>query len=132
MSASDNLSPKQFHVFRGLQRPASEIHKDILGVHWTDNPDVAEQFGSGEGVGGYSQRRASYKGPYSVIHATATNDNVERDEDKLQTYDLAVDVEEDEIPLKENTKVKVHSITTVHPGKRERMRKYNPPREMTT
>lgn len=132
MSAEDNLSPAQFHIFRGLQKPATKIHKDILGVHWTDNPDVAEQFGSGEGLGGYLHSRASYKGPYSVIHATATPDNVERDEDKLQTYDLAADVEEDEIPLKENTKVKVHSITTVTPGKRERMRRYKTPREMTT
>jgi hypothetical protein len=127
-----NLSPQQFHIFRGLQKPAREIQKDILGVHWTDNPDVAEQFGSGEGLGGYLHHRASYKGPYSVIHATATKNAIERDENKLQNYDLAMDVGEDEVPLKENAKVNVHSITTVHPGKRERMRRYNPPRKMTT
>ena len=132
MSAEDNLSGEQFHLFRGLQKPASQIHKDILGVHWTDNPEVAEQFGSGEGVGGYLHHRASYKGPYSVIHATATKDAVERDEDKLQNYDIAMDVDEAEVPLKENVKVKVHSITTVHPNKRERMRRYTTPREMTT
>ena len=83
MSAQDNLSEEQFHLFRGLQKPASQIHKDILGVHWTDNPEVAEQFGSGEGVGGYLHHRASYKGPYSVIHATASKDAVEKDENKL-------------------------------------------------
>jgi len=132
MSAQDHLSPNQFHVFRGLQTPASGIQKHILGVHWTDNPDVAEEFGSGEGVGGYLHHRASYKGPYSVIHATTTKDAVERDENKLQNYDLAMDVDEDEVHLKENVKVNVHSITTVHPDKRERMRRYNPPREMTT
>ena len=132
MSAEDNLSPKQFHVFRGLQTPASGVQKHILGVHWTDNPDVAEDFGSGKGLGGYASHRASYKGPYSVIHATTTKNAVERNPEKLQSYDIAMDAEEDEIPLKENAKVKVHSITTVHPGKRERMRKYNPPRTMTT
>lgn len=132
MSAQDNLSPKQFHVFRGLQTPASGVQKHILGVHWTDNPDVAEDFGSGKGLGGYASHRASYKGPYSVIHATTTKNAVERNPEKLQSYDIAMDAEEDEIPLKENAKVKVHSITTVHPGKRERMRKYNPPRTMTT
>jgi len=131
MAAEDNLG-RQFHIFRGLQKPASQIQKNILGVHWTDNPDVAEQFGSGEGLGGYLHHRATYKGPYSVIHATATKDAVEHDEDKLQNYNLAADVDEDEIPLKENATVKVHSITTVHPGKRERMRKYKTPREMTT
>jgi hypothetical protein len=132
MSAQNNLSPKQFHVFRGLQTPASGVQKHILGVHWTDNPDVAEDFGSGKGLGGYASHRASYKGPYSVIHATTTKNAVERNPEKLQSYDIAMDAEEDEIPLKENAKVKVHSITTVHPGKRERMRKYNPPRTMTT
>jgi len=132
MSAQDNLSPKQFHIFRGLQVPASGVQKHILGVHWTDNPDVAEDFGSGKGLGGYASHRASYKGPYSVIHATATKRAVEKNPEKLQSYDIAMDAEEDEIPLKENVKVNVHSITTVHPGKRERMRKYNPPRKMTT
>ena len=132
MSAQDNLSPKQFHVFRGLQTPASGVQKHILGVHWTDNPDVAEDFGSGKGLGGYASHRASYKGPYSVIHATTTKNAVEKNPEKLQSYDIAMDAEEDEIPLKENVKVNVHSITTVHPGKRERMRKYNPPRTMTT
>jgi len=127
-----NLSPKQFHVFRGLQTNASGIQKNILGVHWTDNPDVAEDFGSGKGLGGYASHRASYKGPYSVIHATTTKNAVERNPKKLQTYDIAMDAEEDEVPLKENVKVKVHSITTVHPNKRERMRRYKTPREMTT
>lgn len=132
MSAQDTLSSQQFHVFRGLQTPASGVQKHILGVHWTDNPDVAEDFGSGKGLGGYANHRASYKGPYSVIHATTTKNAVERNPEKLQSYNIAMDADEDEIPLKENAKVKVHSITTVHPGKRERMRKYNPPRTMTT
>lgn len=130
--SAQNLSSNQFHVFRGLQAPASQVQKHILGVHWTDNPDVAEEFGSGKGVGGYSRNRAAYKGPYSVIHATASKNAVEHDEDKLQSYNVATDVDEDEVPLKENVKVKVHSITTVHPNKRERMRRYKPPREMTT
>lgn len=131
MSASDHLSPQQFHIFRGLQTPASGIQKHILGVHWTDNPEVAEDFGSGKGLGGYATHRASYKGPYSVIHATTTRDAVEKDPKKLQSYDIAMDADEDEVPLKENVKVNVHSITTVHPN-RERMRRYNPPRQMTT
>jgi hypothetical protein len=92
---------------------------------------VAEDFGSGKGLGSYAKHRASYKGAYSVIHATTTKDAVEKDPEKLQSYDIAMDADEDEIPLKENAKVKVHSITTVHPN-RERMRRYNPPRQMTT
>jgi hypothetical protein len=132
MSAQDHLSKNQFHIFRGLQAPASGIQKDILGVHWTDNPDVAEDFGSGKGLGGYASHRSSYNGPYSVIHATTTKRAVEKNPEKLQSYDIAMDADEDEIPLKENVKVNVHSITTVHPGKRERMRRYKPPRKMTT
>jgi len=133
MSAQDNLSPKQFHIFRGLQVPASKVRKNLLGLHWTDDPDVAEEFGSGKGLGGYERERRSHVGkPYSVIHATATKRAVEKNPEKLQSYDIAEDLHENEIPLKENVKVNVHSITTVHPGKRERMRKYNPPRKMTT
>ena len=129
MAASDHLSPDQFHVFRGLQ--TGKVYKEALGVHWTDNPDVAEDFGSGKGIGGYSRERSSYSGPYSVIHATASKHDVETNHDKLQEYGVASDVDEDEVPLKEGAKVKVHSITKVN-DTRERMRRYNPPREMET
>jgi hypothetical protein len=132
-----NLSPKQFDVYRGLQTPGSQLNRKSLGVHWTDDKEVASDFGSGQGLGGYSHHRAYYKGQSSLIHAVTTPESVETDETKLGEYNLAMDQDESEIPLKEGVKVQVKSITTrrnkgLNSKVKSRVRRYKTPREMTT
>ena len=132
-----NLSPKQFDVYRGLQAPGSKLNRKSLGVHWTDDKEVASDFGSGQGLGGYLHHRAHYKGQSSLIHAVTTPESVETDETKLSEYNLAMDQDESEIPLKEGVKVQVKSITTrrnkgLNSKVKSRVRRYKTPREMTT
>jgi hypothetical protein len=134
MAASDNLSTKQFSVYRGLQTPGTQINRDSLGVHWTDVPKVAHDFAKGEGLGDYSLHRSSYKGPSSVIHATAEPSAVHpmKNEEDFEEYGIAADQDEAEVPLKRGAKVKVHSVTTYRGEDREksRTRTYKKPREM--
>ncbi len=132
-----NLSPKQFDIYRGLQTPGSQLNRKSLGVHWTEDKEVASDFGSGQGLGGYLTHRAFYKGQSSLIHAVATPESIETNEKNLQNYDLAMDQDESEVPLKEGVKVKVQSITTrrnkgPNTKVKSRVRRYKTPREMTT
>jgi len=130
------LNSKQFDIYRGLQTPGSKLNRKSLGVHWTDDKEVASDFGTGHGVGGYLSHRAFYKGQSSLIHAIATPESIETNEEKLQNYNLAADQDESEVPLKEGVKVKVQSITTrrnkgPNTKVKSRVRRYKTPREMT-
>ena len=114
-------------VYRGLQSPKVE---GALGVHWTSSPEVATDFATGQGVGGYLSHRQFYKGKSSVIHGSITPHDIERDEDKLQNYELAMDVDEEEVPVKEGAPIQVHSITRYRGDNKSRKINFNPPRQM--
>jgi len=49
VSASENLSPNQFRtVYRGIKEHPDKIYQDGIGIHWTDNMEIAKKFGGAD------------------------------------------------------------------------------------
>ena len=111
MSAQDNLSVAAFRAVLGtskLQQP--------LGQHWsTDHNEPYEYIYSGV----YGEKPP--QGPHLIVEAQANpHDDMPNEWSDARKP----------LVLKPGSTVKVNQVTTVTPGKRQRTRRYNPPREM--
>lgn len=132
MAASDNLSPQQFAVHRGIQAvPASEwedwtgektgfkLRTSNLGPHWSSDPQVARRFANEPGS--------------AIVHGQVSGEHVVTDRSeqvRLGADDTSGEyAHEKEVPIRPNSPVKVSSIDFVKPT-RTRTRRFNPPREM--
>lgn len=117
-----NLSPVQFAVHRGLR---AEKPEQPLGMHWTDDPDVAHHFAE-PGVWGDKN---------TVVNAHVNQGDIvdpySREGKKMAKKHSIFKPEdaEREVTVRPGATVKVSSL--VRKGdRRDRVISYNPPREM--
>jgi hypothetical protein len=128
MSASDHLSEIQFAIHRGLR---AEKPKQPLGMHWTDDEDVAHLFAEPDPLWGDK---------HVVINAlVAQKDIVDPDsrEGKRMAAKHAIfkrEHAEREVTVRPGSTVKVTSLIRKGTHKdwtqRDRVISYHPPREM--
>jgi len=111
MSAHDHLSVEAFRAVLG----ASKLNQPV-GQHWsTDHNEPYAYMHSGV----YGEKPPS--GPHLIVEA-----NVNPKDDMPEEWSDA----NKPLVLKPGSSIKVKQITKVTPGKRQRSRRYNPPREM--
>ena len=132
MSASDNLSDRQFSVSRGIgavghrewedwtgDPTGFKVQTDHLGTHWSSDPAVPRRFASSPGS--------------SVYHGTVSSASVITDKgDQIRSGADDIDGEyahEKEVPVRSGSAVQVHRVDKIK-ANRVRSRRYNPPREM--
>lgn len=136
MSASEHLSELQFQVHRGLKlfNPQEKVDTSALGMHWSASPDKAREFAT-----------KHMHWPHQsgvVIKGTVPVSATETDTKLLGQRGFAGfgahgrdPFGEQEVPVREGSKVLVHSQTKyrrLRSGEmKERTRRYKTPREMT-